>query len=178
MIACNAIQVIASTPESAGTPETVNIQTLKAILKAKGWSQTELARRIGVSRQAVSLWLRSDGSARVRGEHLLLVSRVLGVSVEELVRPLPAQGDEGEVERVALLWDALYPDLVEFAIAAGRFEPKAVGRLVEVFGLYAAARILGASVWNEFDDFKRFIHPARRRQLEMLVRWRRDRTAA
>lgn len=156
----------------------MNIQTLKAILKARGWSQTELARRIGVSRQAVSLWLRNNGMARVRGEHLLLVSRVLEVPVEVLVRPLPAQGDEGEAERVLLLWDALYPDLIDFAIAAGRFAPKAVGRLVEVFGLYAAARILGASVWKNFDEFKRFIHPARRQQLETLVRWRRDRTAA
>ena len=156
----------------------MNIQSLKAILKARGWSQTELARRIGVSRQAVSLWLRNDGMARVHAEHLLLVSRVLEVPVEELVRPLPAQGDEGETECVALLWDALYPDLVDFAIAAGRFEPKAVGRLVEVFGLYAAARVLGASVWKKFDDFKRFIHPARRQQLETLVRWRRDPTAA
>ncbi len=156
----------------------MNVQTLTAILRAKGWSQTELARRIGVSRQAVSLWLRSDETARVRGEHLLAVSRVLEVPVEELVRPLPALGDEGEAVRVALLWDALYPDLIGFAIAVGRFEPKAVGRLVEVFGMYAAARILGASVWKRFDDFKRFLHPARRRQLETLVRWRRDRTAA
>jgi len=131
-----------------------------------------------VSRQAVSLWLRGEGTARVRGEHLLLVSRVLEVPVEDLVRPLPALDDEGAAERVALLWDALYPDLVDFAIAAGRFEPKAVGRLVEVFGLYATARMLGASVWKRFDEFKRFIHPARRRQLETLIRWRRDRTAA
>lgn len=156
----------------------MNTQTLKAILKARGWSQAELARRIGVSRQAVSLWFRCDATARVHAEHLLLVSRTLGIPVEDLVRPLPAQGDEGEADRVALLWDALYPDLIEFAIAAGRFEAKAVGRLVEVFGMHAAARILGASVWKNFDDFKRFIHPARRRQLETLVRWRHDRKAA
>lgn len=156
----------------------MNVETLTALLKARGWTQAELARRIGVSRQAVSLWFRTGGTVRVRGEHLIRVSRALSVSVEDLVQPLPALGEEAEAERIALLWDGLYPDLVDFAIAAGRFEPKAVGRLVEVFGLYAAARILGPSVWKKFDDFKRFIHPARRRQLETLVEWRRNRTAA
>lgn len=156
----------------------MNVETLTALLKARGWTQAELARRVGVSRQAVSLWLRGAGTVRVRGEHLILVSRALSVPVEVLVHPLPGLGEEAEAERVALLWDRLYPDLVDFAIAAGRFEPKAVGRLVEVFGLYAAERILGASVWKKFDDFKRFIHPARRRQLETLVQWRRNRTAA
>jgi len=156
----------------------VNVETLRALLRARGWSQAELARRIGVSRQAVSLWFRGGGTARVRGDHLIRLSRALAVPVEDLVRPLPGLGEEAEAERVALLWDGLYPDLVEFAIAAGRFEPKAVGRLVEVFGLFVAAKILGPGVWKNFDDFKRFIHPARRQQLETLVQWRRNRTAA
>lgn len=104
------------------------------------------------------------------------MSRALGVPVEQLAEPLPAL-DDGTA-RVALLWDGLYPDLVDFAIAVGRFEPKAVGRFVEVYGMYPAAKVLGASVWRRFDDFKPFIHPARRRELEPLVQWRRNRTAA
>jgi hypothetical protein len=44
--------------------------------------------------------------------------------------------------------------------------------------MYAAAKILGARVWNRFDEFKRFIHPARRLPLETLVQWRRSPTAA
>ena len=156
----------------------MNVQTLKAFLRARRWSGSELARRVGVSRQAVSLWLHNGPSVKVRGEHLLAVSRALGVPAEVLARPLPALGEDGEADRAALLWDRLYPDLVDFAIAAGRFEPKAVGRLVEVYGLHASARVLGPSVWSRFGDFERFIHPARRQQLKELVRWRRSRTAA
>ena len=156
----------------------LHTETLAALLKARGWSRSELARRIGVSRQAVSLWFRQAPTVGVRSDHLHAVSRALGVPVEVLAGPLPAlAGDDGSV-RAALLWDGLYPDLVDFALAAGRFEPKAVGRLVEVYGLYAAAKTLGARVWSRFDDFKRFIHPARRRPLEALVEWRRNRTAA
>lgn len=131
-----------------------------------------------MSRQAVSLWCQSDGTARVRGEHLLAVSRALGVPVEQLVEPLPTLNGEGDAARAALLWDGLYSDLVDFAIAAGRFEPRALGRFAEVYGMYAAGAVLGPSVWKRFDDFKRFIHPARRRQLSRLVQWRRNPTAA
>lgn len=91
---------------------------------------------------------------------------------------MPALDGDVDTATTALLWDGLYPDLVDFAIAAGRFELRAVGRLVEVYGLYAAAKILGPSVWKRFHEFKRFLHPVRRRQLEALVEWRRNRTAA
>ena len=155
----------------------VDTQTLQAYLKARGWSRSELARRVGVSRQAVSLWFQGGGTARLRGDHLLGVGKALGVPVEDLARPLPVTDDGGTTD-ATLLWDSLYPDLLDFAIAAGRFEPKAVGRLVEVYGLYATARILGPSVWKKFEHFKRFIHPARRRQLETIVQWRRSRTAS
>ena len=38
----------------------VNVRTLEALLKARGWNRAELARRVGVSRQAVSLWFRAQ----------------------------------------------------------------------------------------------------------------------
>lgn len=47
-----------------------------------GGPQSELARRVGVSRQAVSLSFRS-AEANLRGKHLLRLSEVLGVPVEE-----------------------------------------------------------------------------------------------
>lgn len=145
--------------------------TVKSVLKAKGWSQSELARRVGVSRQAVSLWLASD-RAMVRGDHLMRVSEALGLPAETLMRPLPGFGPEHDELKARFLWDRLYPDLDDFAIAVNRGDLEAVARLVQVSGLYVAERLLGRMVWTKFADYARHIHPARRRQLEGLVQWR------
>jgi transcriptional regulator with XRE-family HTH domain len=153
--------------------------TLRAYLKARGISQSELARRVGVSRQAVSLWLQKDGQVNLQGRHLIRVSRALGLAAEKLVQALPCF--EPEVHdrlRATLLWDLLYPDLDDFAIALNRKDPRAMARLVEVYGLYAAEKIVGGTVWREFPDYKRYIHPARRQQLEALREWHENRTAA
>ena len=151
-------------------------RTVRAHLKARGWSRSELARRVEVSRQAVSLWLRQNGRACVRSEHLLRVSEVLDVPVQELLEPLPCLGEHHDRIQATLLWDQLYGSLVDFALAAARWEPRAVGRLVEVCGIYAAAKILGQSVWRKFPAYARYIHPTRRHQLETLVKWHRHRT--
>ena len=150
-------------------------ETVVAAIKAKGWSQAEFARRVGVSRQAVSLWLKS-GRATVTGTHLLKVAQVLGIPAESLDQPLPGFGPERSALTAAYLWDHLYPGLDDFAIAVNRWDMRAVGRLVEVGGLHAAERVLGRSVWKRFSDYARHIHPARRRQLEGLVEWRNTRT--
>jgi len=141
-------------------------------MRAKGWTQSELARQVGVSRQAVSLWLQRD-HVTVRSEHLLGVGAALGVSAESLARPLPGYGHDRARLRGALLWDRLYVDLADFAIAVNRWEPAAVARLVQVCGLYAAERAVGVRAWRTFDSYKHLIHPVRRRQLETLVRWRK-----
>ena len=152
-------------------------------MKARGISQSELARRVGVSRQAVSLWLRQTGQVDVRAQHLLRVSSALGVTPEELVETLPCcEPEERDTLRTRYLWDRLYPDIDDFAVALNRNEPKAVARLVETEGLWAAARdgaekVLGAAVWTQLEDYKRHIHPARRPQLEVLCAWRSHRTA-
>ena len=150
---------------------------LRAALKAKGWTQAEFARRVGVSRQAVSLWLR-DAQATVTGGHLMSVSQALGVPAEVLMRPLPGFGPEHDRLKVAFLWDHLYPELDDFAIAVNRWEAQAVARLVQVNGMYAAERLLGRKVWTRFDEYARHIHPARRRQLKGLVQWRTAQTAS
>jgi hypothetical protein len=70
------------------------------------------------------------------------------------------------------LWDGLYSDLVDFAIALNRHETEAIARLVQVHGLFAAERIIGRVAWQRFPEYKRFIHPARRRELEILQEWK------
>lgn len=156
----------------------LNVRTLVALLKARGWTRAELARRVGVSRQAVSLWFGGE-EANLQGKHLIRVSEVLGVSVEELAKPLPCFEPEIHAQlRATLLWDRLFPDLDDFAVALSAGDPRALGRFVEVYGLYAAEATLGSLVWRDFPNYKRYIHPARRRELETLWAWHENQKAA
>jgi transcriptional regulator with XRE-family HTH domain len=156
----------------------VQVKTLETLLKARGMSRSELARRVGVTRQAVSLWFQQE-TANIQSRHLLRVSEVLGVSAEELVRPLPCfEPDIHGRLRAALLWDRLYPDLDDFVLALNVSDARALGRFVEVYGLYAAQKTLGKSVWKSFPKYKKHIHPTRRRELEALWSWHESRKAA
>lgn len=156
----------------------VDVRALEALLKARGLTRAELARRVGVSRQAVSLWFKQD-TAELKSRHLVRLSEVLGVPVEELVRPLPCFDADTHAElRATLLWDRLYPDIDDFAVALVASEPRAVARLVQVYGLYASEKMLGASVWTDFPVYMRHIHPARRSELETLWTWHESREAA
>ncbi|MBI4563393.1 MAG: helix-turn-helix transcriptional regulator [Planctomycetes bacterium] len=155
----------------------MDTRTLDALRKAREWSRSELARRVGVSRQAVSLWFRKGPRVALRSPVFLRVAKALGVPAEDLDRPLPCFGKDHTALRATLLWDRLYPDLDDFAIAVNAGHPRAVARLVETYGLYAGARMIGSRAWRDFPEYKRYIHPARRRSLEALWRWRRRRTA-
>ncbi len=146
----------------------VNVRTLKALLKARGWTRAEVARRVGVSRQAVSLWFRGE-EANLQGRHLIPLSQALSVSVEDLAKLLPCFEPETHAQlRATLLWDRAYPDLDDFAVALNAGDPRALGRFVEVYGLFAAEATLGAFVWGDFPNYKQHIHPARRLGLETL----------
>ena len=154
-------------------------RTLRVLLKARGMTQSELARRVGVSRQAVSLWLRASGRVSLKGQHLVRVSEALGIAVEKLVRPLPCFEPELHGRLLArYLWDRLFPDLDDFAVALIRKHPKALARLVEVLGLYGAEKVIGGSIWRDFPNYERFIHPVRRKQLASVQRWHESLTAA
>jgi len=154
----------------------MDVRTLDALRKARNWTQSDLARQVGVSRQAVSLWFRGEG-ANLQSRHLIRLSQVLGVTVEELVRPLPCfEPEMRERMRATLLWDRLFPDLDDFALALSAGDPRALGRFVEVDGVFAAEAVVGSSAWTEFPNYKRHIHPARRLELETLWAWHESRT--
>jgi len=156
----------------------VNVRTLEALLKARGWTRAELARRVGLSRQAVSLWFRGE-QANLQGRHLIRLSRVLGVSVESVAERLPCfEPKTRDQLRATLLWDRAYPDLDDFVVALLARDPRALGRFVEVYGLFAAEAALGPFVWKGFPGYKRHIHPARRAEFETLWAWHERRTAA
>ncbi len=72
----------------------MNIQTanrLVALRKERGFSQEELASKIGVSRQAVSKWERAEASPDT--DNLILLARLYQVSLDELlaISDIPAQ---------------------------------------------------------------------------------------
>lgn len=52
--------------------------------KARGWSQEELAERIGVSRQAVSRW--ESGAAKPDTDKVIAICDLFGVSADYLLR--------------------------------------------------------------------------------------------
>ena len=77
--------------------------------KANGYSQEELAEKIGVSRQAISKWERSESSPDT--DNLIALARLYGVSIDELINgtqaPEPAQAEapvqkQEEQERVSV----------------------------------------------------------------------------
>lgn len=130
-----------------------------------------------VSRQAVSQWMKAatkeNANVDVLSSHLKRLAEGLGVSADDLLNPLPVLDNPGNEKNLTalLLWDRLYPGLVEFCMALVRNEETALARLVEVFGLFRAAKIAGdRAIWGEFPKFKRRIRPGRRAQLESV--WR------
>ena len=64
----------------------MNIETAKRLLeyrKANGYSQEELAEKIGVSRQAISKWERSESSPDT--DNLIALSKLYGITIDELL---------------------------------------------------------------------------------------------
>lgn len=74
----------------------MNIETANRLLqyrKKAGFSQEELAEKIGVSRQAVSKWERSEASPDT--DNLVVLAQLYGVSLDELLG-LKSSTDTGE----------------------------------------------------------------------------------
>ncbi len=72
---------------------------LVQLRKQHGLSQEELAAKLGLSRQAISKWERAEASPDT--DNLILLSRVYGVSVDELLRtedPIPEPEPEKGVK--------------------------------------------------------------------------------
>lgn len=62
-------------------------ERLCAYRKSQGFSQEELAERIGVSRQAVSKWERAEASPDT--DNLILLAKIYGVTLDELLNVTP-----------------------------------------------------------------------------------------
>ena len=154
--------------------------TLKTVLCAKGLNQSELARRVGLSRQAVSLWFKKIPDDRprwveLRSSHLSALARKLGLSIDLLTRPLPGlSAKERQRLTTELLWDHLFKDLDAFLIALAQENNRALARLVEKRGLFEAAQIAGPGVWKKFANYCKYLPPRKRANLEKLCELQRS----
>lgn len=63
---------------------------IRSLRAEKGWTQADLAERIGTSHQTVA---RSEAGLRTVGiEELLMLAGTFGITIAELVAPLDARG--------------------------------------------------------------------------------------
>ena len=148
----------------------MRVDSLKFYVGARGMAQSELARRVCVSRQVVSHWFRQEPEASINiySSHLARLAEVLGVSMEALQKPPPMDGSQRKIATTELLWDRLFPSLEEFARSLVRGHPDALARAVQVYGLFGAEKLAGKKVWKKFPLYKQKIHPAYRKQAEII----------
>lgn len=152
----------------------MNTMTLKIIAKIRQLSQSDLAKMAGVSRQAVSLWFKNSSAQNPRinlqARHLENLCHLLKVKMDDLVEPLPCLNNMEYTKTLetTLLWDNLYPGIDDFIISLLRGEPRAIARLVQVWGLFQASNMLGNVVWKNFSRYKKHILPVRRKECEQL----------
>lgn len=143
------------------------LQLVKNIMKSKGFSRADLARMAGVSRAAVTRWFRegeATGWVNVETGTLMPLAKGLGIEPAELLK------ERTNLKRyeTRFLWDHLYPDMESFIKALREYRNVAMARLVQVMGFRDAKLVAGAAVISRFERYKKFVIPARRRQLEII----------
>ena len=79
-------------------------QRLADLRRSKGFSQEGLARKLGLSRQAVSKWERAESSPDT--ENLISLAKLYGVSLDELLNPSDEIEDDIEFENETALVSA------------------------------------------------------------------------
>ena len=75
---------------------------LAALRKEHGYSQEELAEKLGVSRQAVSKWECGESSPDT--DNLIALAKIYGITLDELINPTPEKEEKKEeVEDVEVI---------------------------------------------------------------------------
>lgn len=142
-------------------------QNLKYISSLKGLKPADLARKAGVSRAAVSRWFREGektGFVNAETKTLCYLSQNINVPPQFFFEDMP----DLKPESTLFLWDHLYPDMTAFVCALIKGDREAVARLVQVLGLYESEMILGKKIILDFQAYRKYLHPARVRQLEAV----------
>lgn len=143
------------------------LQNVKNILILKALSHADLARLASVSRATVTKWFQQGeqkGWVNAETASLIRLAESLSLPPHLFLQKRPLLSHY----KTSFLWDALYPDMESFIKAVGEFRLPAVARLVQVLGFYESAELLGKKVILQFERYKKYIKPARRKQLETL----------
>lgn len=143
------------------------IQHLKNIMKSTLLSRADIAGAAGVSRAAVTRWFAKGKGAdwiNIETNTLRQLAMRLKVPTEYFIKPL----SNLDLNHTQFLWDGLYPDMESFGVALVQKRPQALARLVQVLGFREASFIVGRRATDQFDTYKRFIKPNRRKELETV----------
>ncbi|MBI2520268.1 MAG: helix-turn-helix transcriptional regulator [Bdellovibrio sp.] len=149
----------------------MNSATLATLMKARNLTPSQISEKVGVSRQALSKWLNGQKHVQIRSDHLQKLAELFHVSMETFMNPLPALENTHARELEATLnWDRLYPSALEMLLAVKKWEPQAVARLVQTYGLVTSARIVGdrSALWDRYPYYKKYIHPGIRKVLDQV----------
>jgi len=157
----------------------MNRYALKLLMLTAGLNQSDIAEAAGVTRQAVSLWLGGcdgDREINIKTKNLIRLADNLSVDLRDILMSVKISEDTEYMRQMkaCLLWDRLYPSLESFLIDVSRGKNVALARLVQVFGLYESSRIAGKKIWKNFNRFKKYINPVRRRECENIWNIRKN----
>ncbi len=149
----------------------MNPATLATLIKARDLTPSEVSKQLGVSRQTLSKWLNRQKHVDVRSDHLQKIASLFHVSMETLMNPLPAlENTQAHELEATLNWDRLYFSVEEMIFALKKWEPQAVARVVQTYGLVTSARIVGdkKALWDRYPYYKKHIHPGIRKVLDQV----------
>ena len=117
-------------------------QRLADLRRSKGFSQEGLARKLGLSRQAVSKWERAESSPDT--ENLISLAKLYGVSLDELLNPSDEIEDDIEFENE----DRARQREAEAAERARTHEAAARATEAATLASDAAAKAAQAASWS------------------------------
>lgn len=75
----------------------MNFSNLKYLRKSQGFTQEQIAEKIGVSRQAVAKW--ENGETLPDIENVIALADIYGVTIDFLVRDMTAHTDTSQSEK-------------------------------------------------------------------------------
>ncbi len=144
------------------------LQQLKNIATARSLRSADLARFGNVSRAAVTKWFHQgktgDGWINIETNTLRQLAHGLHIP-ENLLLQKPSDLSDLTTQ---FLWDHIYPNMESFLRAITHAELPALGRLVQILGFHQASQVAGHKVIRLFAQYKKYLKPARQKQLETL----------